>query len=154
MSPLSKPMTGGLQPDLLDPAARFYVEAKQYESSGRGDIVKAVAQVMDTVGRLRGSQYELDEAFCVVFRRNGPYYDLPDTMHTQSYRLHLVLVDLAPSDETGRRQREKPSPIDATEFFAAEAELDGDLQVVETDDATAQAVDEEAADDSGAPSNT
>jgi hypothetical protein len=105
MSPLSKPMTGGLQPDLLDPAARFYVEAKQYESSGRRDIVKAVAQVMDTVGRLRGSQYELDEAFCVVFRRNGPYYDLPDTMHTQSYRLHLVLVDLAPCDETGRRER-------------------------------------------------
>jgi hypothetical protein len=124
LSPLSKPMTGGLQPDLLDPAARFYVEAKQYDSSARGDIVSAVAQVMDTVGRLRGSQYDVDEAFCVVFRRKGPYYDLPNTLHTQSYRLHLVLVDLAPADETGRRQREKPSVIEAAEFFAAEAELD------------------------------
>jgi hypothetical protein len=71
LSPLSKPMTGGLQPDLLDPAARFYVEAKQYDSSARGDIVSAVAQVMDTVGRLRGSQYEVDEAFRAVFRRRG-----------------------------------------------------------------------------------
>ena len=55
LSPLSKPMAGGLQPDLLDPAARFYVEAKQYDSSARRDIVKAVAQVMDTVGRLVGA---------------------------------------------------------------------------------------------------
>ena len=135
LSPLSKPMTGGLQPDLLDPAARFYVEAKQYDSSARGDIVKAVAQVIDTVGRLRGGQYEVEEAFCVIFRRKGPYYDLPDTLHTHSYRLQLVLVDLAAADETGRRQREKPVLIDAAEFFAAELhEHSGTVQTEGTPD--------------------
>jgi len=85
LSPLAKPMTGGLQPDLLDPTARFYVEAKQYSDSARGDIVRAVAQVLDTVGRLRGSQYEVEEAFCVVFRRSGPYYDLPHLLRTETY---------------------------------------------------------------------
>jgi hypothetical protein len=124
LAPLSKPMTGGLQPDLLDPAARFYVEAKQYDSSARGDIIKAVAQVMDTVGRLRGSEYQVDEAFCVVFRRTGPYYDLPSELRTHHYRLHLVLVDLAPADEAGRRQKDKPAVIEAAEFFAAAADLD------------------------------
>jgi hypothetical protein len=123
LSPLSEPMTGGLQPDLLDPAARFYVEAKQYDSGARGDIVKAIAQVMDTVGRLRGGQYEVEEAFCVIFRRKGPYYDLPNTLRTHNYRLHLVLVDLASADEAGRRQREKPVVIGAAEFLAAETEL-------------------------------
>jgi hypothetical protein len=120
LSPLSKPMTGGLQPDLLDPGARFYVEAKQYNNSGsRRDIVKAVAQVMDTVGRLRGGQYAVDEAFCVIFRRSGPYYDLPASLRTHGYRIHLLLVDLASADEAGRRQRERPVVIEPSEFLDA-----------------------------------
>ena len=120
LSPLTKPLAGGLQPDLLDPAAIFYVEAKQYaSSSARADIVKSVAQVLDTVGRLRGGPYAVDEAFCVVFRRDGPYYDLPQVLQTETYRLHLVLVDLAPTTAAGRRQRDKPVEIPSDEFFAA-----------------------------------
>jgi hypothetical protein len=120
LSPLTKPLAGGLQPDLLDPLASFYVEAKQFaSSSARGDIVNSVKQVLDTVGRLRGGPYAVDEAFCVVFRRNGPYYDLPAVLQTETYRLHLVLVDLAPTTEAGRRQRDKPVQIPVDEFFAA-----------------------------------
>ena len=120
LSPLTKPLAGGLQPDLLDPLASFYVEAKQYAaSSARADIVKSVAQVLDTVGRLRGGPYAVDEAFCVIFRRAGPYYDLPPVLQTETYRLHVVLVDLAPTTEAGRRQRDKPVQIPADEFFAA-----------------------------------
>jgi hypothetical protein len=120
LSPLTKPLAGGLQPDLLDPLASFYVEAKQYAaSSARADIVKSVAQVLDTVGRLRGGPYAVDEAFCVVFRRAGPYYDLPPVLQTETYRLHVVLLDLAPTTEAGRRQRDKPVQIPADEFFAA-----------------------------------
>ena len=119
LSPLTKPLAGGLQPDLLDPLASFYVEAKQYAtSSARRDIVTGVAQVLDTVGRLRGGPYAVDEAFCVVFRREGPYYDLPTVLQTETYRLHLVLVDLAPTTEAGRRQRDRPVQIPADEFFA------------------------------------
>jgi hypothetical protein len=119
LSPLTKPLAGGLQPDLLDPLASFYVEAKQYaRSSARGDIVKSVAQVLDTVGRLRGGPYAVDEAFCLVFRRGGPYYDLPQVLQTETYRLHLVMVDLASTTEAGRRQQDKPVQIPADEFFA------------------------------------
>jgi hypothetical protein len=120
LSPLTKPLAGGLQPDLLDPLASFYVEAKQFaSSSARGDIVNGVRQVLDTVGRLRAGPYAVDEAFCVVFRREGPYYDLPAVLQTETYRLHLVLVDLAPTTEAGRRQRDKPVQIPVDEFFAA-----------------------------------
>jgi hypothetical protein len=48
-----------------------------------------------------------------------PYYDLPAVLQTETYRLHLVLVDLAPTTEAGRRQRDKPVQIPAEEFFAA-----------------------------------
>ena len=120
LSPLTKPLAGGLQPDLLDPLASFYVEAKQYAtSSARRDIVKSVAQVLDTVGRLRGGPYAVDEAFCVVFRREGPYYDLPPVLQMETYRLHLILIDLAPAAKAGRRQRDKPVQIPADEFLAA-----------------------------------
>lgn len=120
LSPLTKPLAGGLQPGLLDPLASFYVEARQYASStARGDIINSVKHVLDTVGRLRGGPYAVDEAFCVVFRRDGPYYDLPAVLQTETYRLHLVLVDLAPTTEAGRRQRDKPVQIPADEFFAA-----------------------------------
>jgi hypothetical protein len=135
LSPIAKPLTGGLQPDLLDPNARFYVEAKQYASSARADVVKAVAQVLDTVGRLRGSEYQVDEAFCVVFRREGPYYDLPLELRTETYRLHLVLVDIAPATEAGRRQKEKPAIIKTEEFFAAEADLGADADAPDTSSA-------------------
>ena len=125
LSPLTKPLAGGLQPDLLDPLASFYVEAKQYtSSSGRGEIIKAVAQVLDTVGRLRGGPFAVDEAFCVIFRRNGAYYDLPEVLQTETYRLYLVLIDLAPTAEAGRRQKDKPVRIPAEEFFAAEVQAD------------------------------
>jgi hypothetical protein len=123
LSPLTKPLTGGLQPDLLDPLASFYVEAKQYaRSSARGDIVKSVAQVLDTVGRLRGGPYAVDEAFCVVFRREGPCYDLPQVLQTETYRLHLVMVDLAHSTGAGRSQQDKPVQIPADEFFTTAPE--------------------------------
>jgi hypothetical protein len=104
LSPLSKPMTGGLQPDLLDPAARFYVEAKQYNDSARSDLVKAVAQVMDTVGRLRGSQYAVDEAFCVGLPAQGPVLRPAG---------HLAYPELPPSPGTcrlGFRRRSRTTP--------------------------------------------
>lgn len=120
LSPLTKPMTGGLEPDLLDPLQRFYVEAKQYSKSARGELVSAVAQVLDTVGRLRGSPYAVDEAFCVIFRRHGPYYDLPESLRTETFTLHLVLVDIAPASEAGRRQQHMPIRISSDELLEAE----------------------------------
>ena len=54
-----------------------------------------------------------------MFRRDGPYYDLPALLQTETYRLHLVLVDLAPLADSGRRQRDTPVRIPIDEFFAA-----------------------------------
>jgi hypothetical protein len=63
-------MTGRLQPDLLDPLERFYVEAKQYKASARSDIIKGVRQVLDTVGRLRGGPYAVDEELRNSYRES------------------------------------------------------------------------------------
>ncbi len=118
LSPLSKPIAGGLQPDLFDPNARFYVEAKQYKASARSYIRKAFPQLVDTVNIFRGDpNYEVEEAFCVVFRLSGPYYILPQIVRAGDLRVHFVLIDLAPPSETGRRQKNKPSEITAEAFF-------------------------------------
>jgi hypothetical protein len=124
LSPLTKPPTGGLEPDLLDPHASFYVEAKQYKRSARSELVRSVGQVLDTVGRLQGSAFAVEEAFVVVFRRGGPRYVLPPLLEAESYRIHLVLVDIAPPQESGARQQQRPVVLKAQEFFAAAEEAE------------------------------
>ena len=120
LSPLAKPLAGGLEPDLLDPHARFYVEAKQYKESARSYIVQSFGQIVDTVSKLRGDPlYEVEEAFAVIFRLGGPYYLLPETVEAGDVRVHYVLVDLAEPTDSGRRQRNKPQTITADEFIDA-----------------------------------
>ncbi len=70
LNPLTRARTADLEPDLLDPTSlgKVYVEAKQYADSARGYLVKGVGQVHDTLGRLRGTPYEVTEAFIVIFR--------------------------------------------------------------------------------------
>lgn len=119
LNPLTKPLVGGLEPDLLDPSEfpAFYVEAKQYGASARSTIRKAFAQILDTVGRLQSDAYPVHEAFCVVFRRGGPRYELPEWVQAQGYRVYFTLVDIGPRDESGARQKHRPSRITEEEFL-------------------------------------
>ncbi len=119
LNPLTKPQVGGLEPDLLDPSVlpAFYVEAKQYSSSARDAIRKAYGQVLDTVGRLQSDAYPIAEAFCVVFRLAGPRYVLPEFVQGEHYRVYFTLVDIAPTEESGARQRHTPIEITATEML-------------------------------------
>jgi len=124
LSPLTKPMAGGLQPDLLDGSIRpaFYVEAKQYDRSARQALISSLGQVLDTVGLLQGSAYAVDEAFCVVFRRGGPRYLLPDSVEADGYRVYFTLIDIAPAEVSGRRQGFRPSRITEAELLDAMTE--------------------------------
>jgi hypothetical protein len=121
LSPLTKPLTAGLEPDLLDPSLRpgFYVEAKQYNSASnaRRDVLNSVKQVFDTVGRLQGTPYEVQEAFCVIFRRSGPRYVVPDRVSGERYYLYLRLIDLGSASESGRRQRQQPITLAESDFI-------------------------------------
>lgn len=119
LNPLTKPIVGGLQPDLLDPSVQpaFYVEAKQYKGDDRRGVVKALAQVLDTVGRLQSEAYPITEAFCVVFRRDGPRYVLPELVQPEGYRVYFTLVDIAPTEVSGRRQKYQPRPITEAELL-------------------------------------
>jgi hypothetical protein len=126
LNPLTKPTAAGLEPDLLDPAVSppFYVEAKQYSGPDRQGIIRALRQILDTVGRLRSDSLPITEAFCVVFRRGGPRYLLPDAFEADGYRIFFTLVDIAPADVSGRRQRHAPSAIALGELV--EVPLDND----------------------------
>lgn len=119
LNPLTKPLIAGLQPDLLDPSVTpaFYVEAKQYKRADRTSLRKALWQVLDTVGRLQSNAYPITEAFCVVFRLDGPRYILPEIIPADGYRIYLTLIDVASSEISGRRQRYPPKPITVDEIF-------------------------------------
>jgi hypothetical protein len=82
--------------------------------------------VLDTVGRLQSNAYPITEAFCVVFRLGGPRYLLPEIVTADGYRVYFTLIDIAPSDESGRRQRHAPKPVTADEIFGlSQADDDG-----------------------------
>jgi hypothetical protein len=71
------------------------------------------------VGRLQSDAYPVSEAFCVVFRRGGPRYLLPEWVQAEGYRVYFTLVDIAPTEESGRRQRRRPSRISEQELIDA-----------------------------------
>jgi hypothetical protein len=122
LSPLTKPMIGSLEPDIFDASLRpaFYVEAKQYGGSGssRRTVTRAVAQVHDTAGTMRGEPFGLTEAFIVVFRRGGPRYSLPPRLPGDGWTTHLVLVDIAAPDESGSRAAHKPVNLTPADFLS------------------------------------
>ncbi len=114
LSPLTNPMTGGLRPDVLAPMPRwtFYAEAKQYKDvKARAYLVKGVHQVWDTLGRLRGTPYEVREAFYVVFRRGGPRFVMPDVLRAEGATVYPVLIDIAEGKVSGQRQKLRPVMI-------------------------------------------
>ena len=105
LSPLIDATVANLRPDLLhiQPSSLFYVEAKQYAGrSPKRLLIKAYAQVWSTWGRLRKT-YPTTEAFLVVFRRSGPWVELPPVIRHDGLRLYSVLADI--STEAGSRQK-------------------------------------------------
>jgi hypothetical protein len=106
LNPLTEVPTAGLRPDVLDPGY-LYVEAKQYGSGNpRAYLIKGVRQVHETMGRLRGSRYQVHEAFYVVFRLGGRHFSLPDRISFGEWTLYPVFIDLAPAFESGSRARD------------------------------------------------
>lgn len=115
--PLSEPLTGGLQPDLLDPA-KLYVEAKRYRDAqgSRDHIVRGMWQLHDTIARLKGTPHAVEEGFYVVFREAGPRYVLPASVAGEGWTVFPVLIDIAPLSASGSRQRQQPIEIPAAEL--------------------------------------
>lgn len=101
--------------DVFDPSIgpAFYVEAKQY-SDGAGiesGLRAAFRQALDTVGNLPGTDYGLDEAFIVLFRRGGPRAVLPvEHITAEGLRWHFVLINIAePSVDASKNARPRRS---------------------------------------------
>jgi hypothetical protein len=79
LNPLTRPLVGKVQPDVLGVGAKFsfYVEAKQYTDGAATYLRKGMQQVWDMLDEIRGSSLDVAEAFYVVYRRGGPRYSFP-----------------------------------------------------------------------------
>lgn len=107
MSPLLDATVSGLRPDILHitPSSLFYTEAKQYfRKYSRAQIRSAIVQVWGTWGRLRHA-HPSREAFLVIFRRSGPWLEVPPVVRHENLRLYIVVADL--SQMAGSRDREQ-----------------------------------------------
>jgi hypothetical protein len=103
LNPLTRPLVGKVQPDLLAPGSRFsfYVEAKQYASATPGYLLKGMHQVWDMLDELRGKNLDVSEAFYVIYRRGGPRYSFEPRVQHRDRVVHVLVIDIAPTDERG-----------------------------------------------------
>ena len=119
LNPLTNANVGTTKPDLLDPTTRwtFYVEAKQYQERPAHAVKKAVAQIADTLLRLRALPNGVREAFLVVFRVGGRLVEMPEELVYEGVRIWPILVDIAPPTETGSRQKHSPAVLTSEELL-------------------------------------
>ncbi|HVY78532.1 MAG TPA: hypothetical protein VG898_08515 [Solirubrobacterales bacterium] len=113
LNPLTETsISGGLRPDILDPFATdsVYVEAKQVgdDSNAAADIVGGARQLYNTLRRMKGEPFNISEAFLLVFRRGGPDVELPASYRVEDWTIFPLLIDIAPSSQSGSRQRRRP----------------------------------------------
>jgi hypothetical protein len=110
LNPLTKPMIGPGQPDVLGTGGpfSFYVEAKQHAEGARSYLVQGFNQIWDMFDRVRGTRQEVREAFYVVFRRGGPRYQFPDRVANDGRVVFPVVINIAEMSESGVNA---PSPI-------------------------------------------
>lgn len=124
LNPITKPMIGRLEPDVFDGSSTstFYVEAKQYKNAqkARATVRDGAAQVWDTLIEMRGTPYEVREAFLLVFRVGGPRYVFPDPIRSEGVTLIPLLVDIAPVQSKGSRAK-KPIVLPEEVFLPEKA---------------------------------
>jgi hypothetical protein len=105
---LYRPRLDDLEPDALSLGPRpLLVEAKAYRKAGsaRAEIREGFAQCVSYLSMLSSvAAGGLYEAHLVVFRLGGPLYGLSGVFVHGDFRIYPVLIDLADSEERGRRQ--------------------------------------------------
>lgn len=119
LSPLTDPLVSDLRPDVFDPSLKpnVWVEAKQYAGGNpKGRIVEWAAQTFNTVRRHIGTAYDVREVFFVIFRRGGRDVDLPLSYRAEQFTVYPLLVDVAPPELSGSRQREQAVMVSSEEL--------------------------------------
>jgi hypothetical protein len=104
LNPLTRPLMGRVSPDILHPHSTFsfYIEAKQYTKGCRKYLLQGMQQVWDMLSNVLGTDYDIREAFYVVYRRGGPRYRFPPRVPDKDRgSVHIVVVDIAASNERG-----------------------------------------------------
>lgn len=113
-----------LEPDILSMElalgrSPLLVETKAYAKAMRKEIIEGIAQCISYLSTLSSTVTGgVFEAHYVIFRTDGPLYQLPTELRYGEYRVFSKVVDLAASAGRGRRQAGKGiAPITEKEIL-------------------------------------
>jgi hypothetical protein len=92
--------------DMVDPEANnpLVIEVKVYSKPSKKKIIAGIWQLHSYLNNLSAKRH-VAEAFYVMYRFGGPLYELPQTISTNQFVIHPVLIDLGASAESGSRQK-------------------------------------------------
>jgi hypothetical protein len=104
LNPLTRPLLGKVSPDIFHPHPifSFYIEAKQYTQGCRKYLLQGMQQMWDMLSNVLGTDYDIREAFYVIYRRGGPRYHFPSCVPDKDRGVvHIIFIDIAAPNERG-----------------------------------------------------
>jgi hypothetical protein len=94
----------------------IFIEVKVHKASK--NLVNGLAQLHSYLNTVESEELLVWEVYYVVYRLGGPLYDLPWEIPTNRRAYYPVVIDLAPSSESGSHQP-RPIQINLEDFFQA-----------------------------------
>jgi hypothetical protein len=98
------------------PPASIFIEVKVHKASK--NPANGLAQLHSYLNTLESEDLSIWEVYYLVFRLGGPLYDIPWEIPTNHRTYYPVVIDLAPSSESGSRQGQ-PILLSLDDFFQA-----------------------------------
>ncbi|PEL52079.1 hypothetical protein [Bacillus toyonensis] len=93
------------------------IEAKQYSSDCRKHIIEGIYQLHSYMCSEFGESYSLKEAYYVIYRVDGPIYELPRAINIGRYKIIPKFIDIGLSSKSGRGQKKRPIEITLDEIL-------------------------------------
>ncbi|MCG7377362.1 hypothetical protein MH215_10175 [Paenibacillus sp. ACRSA] len=116
---ISRIQTENLQTDLMDLSSQISVliECKVYHQNSKSNLIQGFAQLHAYLNNFENSHFRITTAYYVIFRINGPIFDLPLRITTNRYSIIPIIIDLGESRVSGSKQSNNPIKIEEKEFI-------------------------------------
>lgn len=92
--------------DIMDPNSNnpLIIEVKVYKDSrSKKYLLNGLYQLHSYLNNI-SSQLKITDGYYIIYRLGGPIYEFPEKIVTNRFTIHIVLIDVGESSESGRKQ--------------------------------------------------
>jgi len=104
--------------DMVDPNSNnpLIIEVKVYKNSrSKTYLLNGIYQLHSYLNNI-SSQLKITDGYYIIYRLGGPIYEFPEKIITNRFTIHIILIDIGVSSESGSKQS-VPKLINEKEIF-------------------------------------